>query len=236
MSSTNRGGQRSPADFYATPAWCVHRLIEALPYYLIAGSRWLEPAAGDGAIIRAVAASPRVGGRLYAPQGRLTWDALELREECRPALEATGARVTIGDALVAPPGGVDPLRRVVWPAADFIITNPPFSLALEFVVKAVVETRTTTAMLLPLNWLGTEDRNEFLRHRTPDVYVLPDRPSFTGCGTDSVTYGWFVWPRGREEGESGELTVLPTTPLVPRSASVAEAQALVASGRARPRR
>ena len=29
MSSTNRGGQRSEADFYPTPAWLVDRLLEA---------------------------------------------------------------------------------------------------------------------------------------------------------------------------------------------------------------
>jgi hypothetical protein len=28
------------------------------------------------------------------------------------------------------------------------------------------------------------------------VHVLSRRPSFTGGGTDSAAYGWFVWRKG----------------------------------------
>jgi len=52
VSSTNRGnGKRSATDFYPTPPWCVHRLLDRLA---LPGGRWFEPRAGQGAIISAV--------------------------------------------------------------------------------------------------------------------------------------------------------------------------------------
>ncbi len=72
MSATNRGRQRSPADDHPTPEWCVRRLVEAVD---LPGSRWLEPAAGDGAIVRAV-------GRVD-----VAWDLWEVREEERPIFQ-----------------------------------------------------------------------------------------------------------------------------------------------------
>ena len=48
MSATNRGAVRNEHDFYPTPAWCVHRLLEAVP---LPAGRWLEPCVGDGAKI-----------------------------------------------------------------------------------------------------------------------------------------------------------------------------------------
>jgi hypothetical protein len=42
----------------------------------------------------------------------------------------------------------------------------------------------------------------------PDIYVLPNRPDFSGGGGDSCEYAWFVWsPFAR-----GSVSVLPTTP------------------------
>lgn len=51
MSATGRSDVRRLDDFYATPAWCVRRLLEGVNP---PGGLWLEPCAGDGAIIRAV--------------------------------------------------------------------------------------------------------------------------------------------------------------------------------------
>lgn len=82
MSSTGRGGQRSPADFYRTPRWTVNAVLSALR---LPEGRWLELGAGEGDIIRAV----------HARRCDVTWTAVELREECRPSLEATGAEVVI---------------------------------------------------------------------------------------------------------------------------------------------
>lgn len=67
-----------------------------------------------------------------------------------------------------------------------------------------------------LNFLEGEARNAWLREQAPDVYVLPNRPSFTGDGTDSIAYAWFVWPAGQHDRTSGRLEILPSTPAAER--------------------
>jgi len=60
-----------------------------------------------------------------------------------------------------------------------------------------------------LAWLATSGRNGWLREHTPDVYVIPDRPSFVGGNQDCTDYGWFVWG----DGGGGRLKILETTPV-----------------------
>ena len=50
-----------------------------------------------------------------------------------------------------------------------------------------------------------------MRAQEPDVYVLPNRPSFTGHGTDSCEYAWFVFGASRPKPR-GLVRVLATTP------------------------
>ena len=176
MSSTNRGAKRNESDFYATPAWCVQNLLKAVN---LPGGQWLEPAAGDGAIIRAV------------NRPDVKWDAWEIRSEEKTFL-APLADVHIGDFTQA-------LLPTSYRYA-VAITNPPFSLAQEFIEKAMY-CADHVVMLLRLNYLASKKRYDFMSKNTPDVYVLPTRPSFTNGGTDSIEYAWFVWKSGqRNEG------------------------------------
>lgn len=192
MSATGRGTERNPADFYPTPAWCVRRILERLP---LPGGRWLEPAAGEGAIVRAV----------NAVRGDVQWWAVELREECRPGLWETGANVAIDEFLLWSMG-----RAFGSPPFAVAILNPPFTLALPF-VRRCLDVAEWVVCLERLNWLEGGDRNAFLRDHAPDVYVLPNRPSFTGKGTDATAYAWLVWPPGEHDRRAGRLEVLPTT-------------------------
>jgi hypothetical protein len=86
-----------------------------------------------------------------------------------------------------------------WYQPDTVIMNPPFSLGLSFVEYALSHTRrgATIVALLRLAFLEGQGRAELHRKHPSDVYVLPKRPSFTGKGTDSSAYGWFVWGPGR---------------------------------------
>lgn len=202
MSSTNRGGKRSAADNYPTPAYCVHRLLED-PFareHLPSG-RWLEPGAGDGAIIRAASQI----------RSDIEWTALEIREECRPVLtDVVGPRgtVTIEDFL-APSfvSTVETPYRVV-------CGNPPFSLAQEFIERGM-EVAEVVVLLLRTNYLSSARRCEFMRTYAPDTYNLPNRPSFRGQGTDSIEYAWFLWPKDRKR-QTGLLRVLGSTPITER--------------------
>ena len=187
MSATGRGTVRNEADFYPTPAWCVHRLLERAE---LPGGDWLEPAAGDGAIIRAC--HDRGDSNIH-------WTAVELRAECRkPLMELSHCVV-----------GQDFLKWNSIGGYRVLLTNPPFSLAEEF-VRASLPLASYCVFLLRLNFLGSAKRRALFANEMPDIYVLPNRPSFTGKGTDATEYCWMVWTpeRGRT---SGRIEILAET-------------------------
>ena len=171
MSATGRGAQRHTDDFYATPAWVTRAVLPLLDK----PKRVLEPCAGTGAIVLAC--------RQQWPTA--TIDAVELdADRCAEIIGADHA-----------------LCRnwfdVPWESRhSLIITNPPFKLALEFINRSL-ELADTVAMLLRLNFLGSQKRAPFWRTHPCGVYVLPRRPSFTEDNrTDSTEYAWFVWGNG----------------------------------------
>jgi len=91
--------------------------------------------------------------------------------------------------------GTDYLNTTVL-THDLIITNPPFSKALEFLQKSLSEAK-TVIYLLRLNFLGSKKRRDFWKKNSPThLFTLVPRPSFTGNGTDSIEYAWFIWDRG----------------------------------------
>lgn len=74
-----------------------------------------------------------------------------------------------------------------------VVTNPPFSLAKEFVTHAKSHAD-EVFMLLRLNFLGAKKRKDWWKQHEPDaIFVLSDRPDFTGDGGDACEYGWFYW-------------------------------------------
>lgn len=84
---------------------------------------------------------------------------------------------------------------------DVIITNPPFSLAMEILEKSmkIVSEKGKVILLLRLGFLASDKRFDFMRGNPPtDMFVLHKRPSFTGKGTDSQEYGWFVWDKDKQ--------------------------------------
>lgn len=78
---------------------------------------------------------------------------------------------------------------------DLIITNPPFSLAIDFLIKSLSEAK-SVFYLLPHSILGSKERVTFWQNNRPShMLSLPARPSFTGKGTDAREYAWFAWDR-----------------------------------------
>jgi hypothetical protein len=191
---------RSPRvenDFYPTPGWCVRRLLEAfdpLSEWVASEQaqptpplRWLEPGVGDGAIVRAVNEFyiERDGGVSIEWQG---WPGLF----CVSDLDAPDLPARLGGPF------------------SVAIGNPPYNKAAAFIDFARKHAE-TVVMLLRLNFLGSDKRAAFMRQYPPDVYVLPNRPSFVNEGrTDSTEYAWFVWPPWLRE--RGRLQVLAQTP------------------------
>lgn len=187
MSATNRGAVRADADYYPTPAWCARRILEALAFP--PARLYLEPCAGDGALVRALKA--------YDPTCGVV--ACELRPAEHPSLVRSGADVVfIGDALSGK-----------LPVVDVAFMNPPFSLAVEF-VRAALDAAPIVVALERLTWACTWGKAE--PARMPSMFVLPNRPSFTGAGrTDASEYAWFVWGMGPPC-----VRMLPSTPLQER--------------------
>ena len=103
---------------------------------------------------------------------------------------------------------------------DLIMTNPPFALAMPFIIKSLKEAK-TVIYLLRLNFLGSQRRKQFWQMLPPThLYVLSKRPNFVdvckkckstydpgeyvicpNCGygftkTDATEYAWFCWDYG----------------------------------------
>lgn len=78
---------------------------------------------------------------------------------------------------------------------DMVITNPPFSIAQEFVEKSLLISN-CVVMLLRMNFVASAKRKEFWeRNPWTGCGVLTKRPSFTGKGTDATDYAWFIWDK-----------------------------------------
>lgn len=76
---------------------------------------------------------------------------------------------------------------------DCILTNPPYSLAFEFCQQAVKYSQ-HTYLLLRLNFLASIKRRAWFKSNEPSaIFVLSERPSFTGSGTDATDYAWIYW-------------------------------------------
>lgn len=194
MSSTNRKGnnpKRATLDYYPTPSWAVHRFLEACP---LPGGFWLEPCAGDGAIIKAV----------NSHRNDIAWAANEIQPDMIPKLEAIPnvcTPVLCSDFLTS---------SVQQQDFQVVITNPPFTLALECVKKSLELGAEYVVFLLRLNFLASKGRSQFMKEHTPDIYVLSTRPAFTSDGQrDSIDYAWFVWHRDKVLGTPGKLVMIP---------------------------
>jgi hypothetical protein len=208
MSATNRkkktpnkeeNTKRAENDFYPTPEWAIHRFLEKAEWRFPKGV-WLEPCAGTGAIIKAM--------RTANIKNNLT-------PFCAVELQAG-----LTDALLAIPGVLDAhtCNFLEWDFVkenktasvekiDAIITNPPYSLAFDMIKHSLNQTD-SVYMLLRLNFLASETRSGWMKENTPDVYVLPNRPSFRGKGTDACEYAWFCW----DKHTTGKITILDSTP------------------------
>jgi hypothetical protein len=90
-----------------------------------------------------------------------------------------------------------------WPgySIDNIITNPPFSLAQDFIEEALIEAESKVAMLLRLAFLESSIRKEFFE-RTPLKKVLVSSKRITMYPTNyggemknggTMAMGWFIW-------------------------------------------
>lgn len=112
--------------------------------------------------------------------------------------------------------GVDFLSLTSVPSGFSILTNPPFSKALEFVEKAldIVEDGNYVIMLLRLNFLEGKKRKAELWDKAPPKFIVVNserllcakNADFEGMrksGGSVVAYAWYIW----EKGYTGDTVV-----------------------------
>lgn len=157
---------RRAFDFYPTPGWATQELLKRVN---ISGAV-LEPCAGKGDISN------------------------ELRRDARIRVVNTNdVDKNHGAGMSA-----DATDGRWWSALgthDWVVTNPPFSLAEAILPLAWKHSSVGVAMLLRVTYLEPcQGRAQWLAENPPHKLIVLPRISFTGDGkTDSATCGWFVW-------------------------------------------
>lgn len=164
------------ADFYPTPIPVIHNFLE---HHRLRDGIILEPCAGNGNFLQAIR------GKGYHND----IVANELREEEHKNLSESGANIIRHNDFLKGIEGIDDLN------VSTIITNPPFTYAKEFIETCKTKyPNAEVIMLLRLALLESKKRNEFWqKYPVSKLYILSQRPSFTGKGTDATAYAWFVW-------------------------------------------
>lgn len=179
MSATNRGTIREGFDFYPTPINTINKFLDN---YNLGGGVIFEPCAGNGNFIKAI----RDKGYTN------TIIANELREEEQENLIENGANEVYIHNFLEDKIDIEP---------NVIITNPPFSIAKEFIEKCRTDyPNAKVVMLLRLAFLESKRRKEFWdRHPVNHLYVLSERPRFINNKSDATAYAWFVWDNSDEQ-------------------------------------
>lgn len=188
MSSTNRGATRHPKDYYVTP-------VEEINIFLHYFDRDIEPLFAKHVL------DPSAGGDKNTP----------MSYPC--ALSRYSCNICTIDIREDSPADIKTDYLTYNPdwQPDIIITNPPFNLIQEFILKSLelVEDDGYVIMLTRLNYFGSLKRRKFWKQNMPKYcYVHSKRMSFTPDGkTDSIEYCHLVWKKG-ENPEYCQLKVI----------------------------
>lgn len=156
-------GKRRENDFYPTPWDATAALCEWLDEAGENGVTVWEPACGNGSMVKVL---EEYGYNVYGTDIQTGTDFL--------------AQTSLPEAIA----DADDL---------WIITNPPFSLAEEFIRKAHYFGK-PFAMLLKCQYWHSAKRLKLFRDTHP-AYILPLtwRPDFTGGGNSLMDMMWVVW-------------------------------------------
>jgi hypothetical protein len=194
MRKRKTKAERRENDHYVTPAWSICRFLEKYRPPIYPDAHFiLDPCAARGELIEV--AKP------FFPHAQ--WAGCEIDRRFEDDLRAvTRNAVVMGDFLQSLPV----LRTCHF---DFVLTNPPYHLAEEF-IRGALQVAPVASMLLRINFLASQRRRRFLAETKPGIFVLPNRPSFTGDGGDMTEYAWFVFG---DEQVAGRIEYLDITPL-----------------------
>lgn len=102
--------------------------------------------------------------------------------------------------------------------APNIVTNPPYHCVNEFVIHALDLKPRKMALLLNINFLGSEKRRQLIFSKNPfaRIVMLSNRVSFYPVGWEGArtsttqNYAWFIWESG---APSAPIKFMNTTKL-----------------------
>lgn len=172
------------AEVFRTPSYAYTPLLDYR-------TEWFEgvgfdPSAGDGRMIAEIVQRGNAGPHYL--------NDLRGEEEASILASVPNGRITIGDYLAKP----------VHPVVDFVITNPPFRLAVDFVKKARAHTTGPICILQSVAWQGTRKRSEWLKGAgLAYVLNLSRRPKWEveigEAHMNVYDYAWFVFLPDHDE-------------------------------------
>ena len=194
---------RRQHDKYFTPQSAILELPILVPFNAAEGIHVLECCSGRNDIADALVAtmqSPASIADALSGVGGAT--GVVWTNDLFPPPDLLGA---------VPDFTLDASLRSSWeqfPVVDWVVSNPPFSIAHEIVPLALEHARVGVAMLLRLSFLEpVKNRVAFLQAHPPTSITVLPRISFTGDGkTDSVTCAWLVWQKD-ESHDHGNIRI-----------------------------
>lgn len=167
-------------DFFPTPPWGTRALMRHVLGDVSSKSVW-EPAAGEGHMAEVLRES---FAKVHAS---------DVHDYGKGYV--VGSFVGVGPDVAQPPF-----------VPDWVITNPPFNLGLEFAHRALDVAREGVALLMRTSWLESIDRyRELFAVKPPTaVAVFVERlPMVRGRwdpeASSATSYAWFVWRKGEAQ-------------------------------------
>lgn len=191
LAGGNPKNKRVENDYYATNPKAVEMLLNQ---YDIFGYNILEPCVGEGHIVNAI-------NNFYKNKRNIT---------CIDLVDRGFPNTIVQDFLT-----YETNKKY-----DAIITNPPYSLAKEFVEKGIelLDNNGQMAMFLKIQFLEGAKRKEFFEKYPPKyIYVFSNRMATWNNGQEldpngkkwstTMCHAWFIW-----EKENGQMS--KTEPII----------------------
>ena len=167
-------------DFFPTPPWGTRALLCHVLGDVSGKTAW-EPAAGEGHMAEVLRES------------FLKVHASDVHDY--------GKGYDVGSFFgVCPDVAKPPFKP------DWVVTNPPFNLGLEFAARALEEASDGVALLMRTSWVESIERYRSLFAVNPPsaVAVFVERlPMVRGRwdpeASSATSYSWFVWRKGQHD-------------------------------------
>jgi predicted RNA methylase len=185
----NRRDPMDSLDFFPTPPWATRALMECVLDGEIKDRFVWEPAAGAGHMAEVLS---------------------EQAEVFASDVHDYGKGYAIGSFVGEGADVLEPARRYDW-----IITNPPFNLAVEFAERALTLSD-GVALLVRSAWLeGGERYTRLFSKREPNIVaqfcerVPMVKGRWDPGATTATSYCWVIWDRQRGVNEGTIFTWIP---------------------------